>query len=72
MARQLAAVVPARRAIVFLEGGYNLDALAAAATATVRGWLDPDYVVDPFTEGVDPVGHLHAAREVAARYWKLL
>lgn len=37
LAHELTQVVPANRQIAFLEGGYDLDALATGAVETVRG-----------------------------------
>ena len=71
MANMLAPLVPAGRAVVFLEGGYDLDALEESAAATVQGWLDSTYAVDPDTSGLDPDGYLQRAQEVAALYWQL-
>lgn len=42
MANLLAEVVPANRTVAFLEGGYDLDAIAGAASATVKGTLGLD------------------------------
>ena len=39
MAREVARIVPANRTVAFLEGGYDLEAIAASASATVRGTL---------------------------------
>lgn len=39
MARSLSRLVPANRTIAFLEGGYDLEAIAASAAATVEGTL---------------------------------
>ena len=39
MAAHLTTVVPANRTVSFLEGGYDLEAIAAAAGATVEGAL---------------------------------
>ena len=39
MASSLAEVVPASRTIAFLEGGYDLQAIAESAGATVEGSL---------------------------------
>jgi acetoin utilization deacetylase AcuC-like enzyme len=43
MARALAEIVPSNRIIAFLEGGYDLDALAASCAATVEGLLGIDH-----------------------------
>ncbi len=39
MAGALAKIVPSQRIVAFLEGGYDLDALATASQATVEGLL---------------------------------
>jgi len=39
MATALAGLVPASRVVAFLEGGYDLDALATGSAATVEGLL---------------------------------
>ena len=72
MARSLSQVDVAGGAVVFLEGGYDLGALERSARATVRGWLDPEYVPDPARNGIDPEPYLARTRGVAARYWRLL
>jgi acetoin utilization deacetylase AcuC-like enzyme len=72
MAQRLAQIELDGGVVVFLEGGYNLGALERSARATVRGWLDPSYVPDPAESGFDPEPYLVRAREVAARYWRLL
>lgn len=40
MARQLLEVVPLNRTLIFLEGGYHLDAIAGSAQATLLGLAD--------------------------------
>lgn len=40
MAAQLLQVVPSQRILVFLEGGYNLDAIAGSTRAMLRGLAD--------------------------------
>ena len=47
----LVALVPAGRRIVFLEGGYDLDALAASAAACVAALLGERLVPEPTTSG---------------------
>lgn len=71
MAQLLAPLAPTGRSVVFLEGGYDLDALRQSAAATIRGWIDPGYQAGPVCEGINPQGYLSWAQEVAARYWKL-
>jgi acetoin utilization deacetylase AcuC-like enzyme len=72
MAQRLSQVDVAGGAVVFLEGGYDLGALERSARATVRGWLDPEYVPDPARNGIDPEPYLARTRGVAARYWRML
>ncbi len=59
------------RTVVFLEGGYDLAALERSAAATVRGFLDPGYVVDPETDGIDPERYLDRAAEAVMKHWHL-
>jgi acetoin utilization deacetylase AcuC-like enzyme len=39
LAAELTTIVPPERTVAFLEGGYDLDAIADSAAATVRGTL---------------------------------
>ena len=71
MARRLAPLVAPGRSVIFLEGGYDLDALQAAATATVQGWLDAKYRIDPTTAGNTTDWYLERAAESIARFWDL-
>jgi acetoin utilization deacetylase AcuC-like enzyme len=71
MAHRLASLVAPSRSVVFLEGGYDLEALEDAAAATVQGWLDRDYQVDSTTAGDTPEWCLERAAEVIARFWQL-
>ncbi len=71
MAQAVAPVMAPGRTVIFLEGGYDLDGLRTSAAATVEGWLDPGYEIDPVTEGIDAADRLRAAREAAARHWEL-
>jgi acetoin utilization deacetylase AcuC-like enzyme len=48
---ELLALVPAGRRIVFLEGGYDLDALAASAAACVGALVGERLVPEPPTSG---------------------
>jgi acetoin utilization deacetylase AcuC-like enzyme len=50
MARHLAEVVPANRTVGFLEGGYNLDAIAEGVRSAVQGSLKNLDEVDLPTE----------------------
>jgi acetoin utilization deacetylase AcuC-like enzyme len=71
MAHQLASIIAPGSSVVFLEGGYDLDALEAAASATVQGWLDPDYRVDPATAGATTDWYLERAADVVGRFWRI-
>jgi acetoin utilization deacetylase AcuC-like enzyme len=70
MASALAGIVPANRIIAFLEGGYDLTALATAPVATVEGLLAPERDIS-----WPEMSHGSAARlvdlsvEVAAQHW---
>jgi len=46
MADSLAAVVPARRVVFFLEGGYDLGAITESVAATIRGALGSSDIGD--------------------------
>jgi acetoin utilization deacetylase AcuC-like enzyme len=48
---ELCALVPAGRRVVFLEGGYDLDALADSAGATVAAMVGRDFRPEPATSG---------------------
>ena len=72
MAGRLSAVVPPGRSVVFLEGGYDLEALRVSAGATVDGWAGGD----PGSSGADldggAAGRLGlAALAAAGRHWDL-
>ncbi|HVF75964.1 MAG TPA: histone deacetylase [Acidimicrobiales bacterium] len=51
LAERVAALVPAGRRIAFLEGGYDLDALAASAGACVAALAGAAYRPEPPTSG---------------------
>ncbi len=51
MTARLAGLVPAGRRIVVLEGGYDLDALAASAGASVAALAGASYRPEPPTNG---------------------
>ncbi len=72
MAGALAGIVGSAKTVAFLEGGYDLDALATASTATVDGLLSrdageawPDEITGSAARIVDLVV------EHAGRYWDL-
>ena len=71
MAASLASIVSPNRSVVFLEGGYDLDALEESAEETVRGWLEPGYEADPTTTGITPAGYLDRAASTIAPFWQL-
>ena len=51
LTRVLLALVPPGRRLVFLEGGYDLDALAASAAACVSAMVGERLVPEPTTSG---------------------
>lgn len=51
LTRDIMNVVPAGRRIAFLEGGYNLDALARSAATCVAALADVDYRPEASTSG---------------------
>lgn len=72
MASELAGVVPSHRIVSFLEGGYDLNALATGAIATVEG-IEGRFrnVVWP-SEPTGPAAQVtELAREAVGRYWEL-
>jgi acetoin utilization deacetylase AcuC-like enzyme len=64
---RLAALVPAGRVVAFLEGGYDLDALAASAAACVGGLAGAGVVPEPPTGGGPGREAVAAARLVHER-----
>ena len=72
MAGALAAIVPANRIVSFLEGGYDLNALATASVATVRGFLtpEPDTAWPAMSNG--SAGRLvDLTAEIASEFWNV-
>lgn len=74
---RLRALLPEIPAIVFLEGGYDLEALASGVDATLRG-LAGVSGVDEFSEEDDGASSpdlafqaLEVAKELAAGFWSL-
>jgi acetoin utilization deacetylase AcuC-like enzyme len=51
MTRRCATFVPAGRTILFLEGGYHLDAIANSAAACAAALVGADLVTEPPTAG---------------------
>jgi acetoin utilization deacetylase AcuC-like enzyme len=72
MAGRLAGVVPSGRIAVFLEGGYDLEALHDSAAATVRGFAagPGDEEVPPPEDGAAAI-IADGVAKVAARHWDL-
>jgi acetoin utilization deacetylase AcuC-like enzyme len=73
MAAALASVVPPSRTIAFLEGGYDLQAMAASASATVGGTLAltgapalPSLISGSVARVVE------LAVETLSRYWEVV
>jgi acetoin utilization deacetylase AcuC-like enzyme len=64
MTARLAAFAPARRLVVFLEGGYDLDALRQSVAATVSTLLEDPVRPEPATAGGPGRTVVHAARDV--------
>jgi acetoin utilization deacetylase AcuC-like enzyme len=70
MARALAEIVAANRIIAFLEGGYDLTALATAPVATVEGFLSPERAISwPEMSNGSAARLVDLAVEVAAQHW---
>jgi acetoin utilization deacetylase AcuC-like enzyme len=72
MANELTTVVPRNRQIAFLEGGYDLDALATGSIATVRG-LSGAYADVAWPHVVDGQARriTDMVSDVVGRYWNL-
>ena len=47
----LAALVPPRRCVLFLEGGYDLDALADSVGSTLAALVGSSFRAEPATSG---------------------
>jgi acetoin utilization deacetylase AcuC-like enzyme len=72
MAGALAGIVPANRIVSFLEGGYDLTALATAPVATVHGILAPSTDVSwPEMSNGSAVRLVDLTVEIASKYWDL-
>lgn len=71
MAATLAAIVPANRTVVFLEGGYHLAALTASVAATLRGFAGHvDDMAEPRRSPTASWAAVEdAEQELAARGW---
>ena len=55
-------LVPAGKRIAFLEGGYDLDALALSSSACVAALLEEDVRPEPVTTGDRGMAAVEAAR----------
>ncbi|MGH8923886.1 MAG: histone deacetylase family protein [Acidimicrobiia bacterium] len=79
MAQRLREILPVAPAIVFLEGGYDLEALASGVDATLRGLADlSDFSgAGDFADELDnrspqlAYQALEVAKQHAARFWSL-
>lgn len=73
MAQRLRAAVPAVPAIAFLEGGYDLEALATGVEATLRGLSGASDFEKELTTRSPQLAYqvLEVAKEQASRYWSL-
>jgi hypothetical protein len=72
MAGALAGIVPANRIILFLEGGYDLTALATAPVATVQGVLAPQLDASwPEMSNGSAARLVDLTVEIAKEYWDL-
>ena len=73
MANSLVELVPAGRTVVFLEGGYDVNAIRASVSATFSGLAG---VIDP---GAAPHGEsepaawraLELAEKAAGEFWEV-
>jgi acetoin utilization deacetylase AcuC-like enzyme len=61
---RLVALAPASRTIVFLEGGYDLEALRTSVAATVSTLLGESVRPEPATEGGPGATAVRAARDL--------
>jgi acetoin utilization deacetylase AcuC-like enzyme len=66
-ARRLAALVPARRLLVVLEGGYDLAALTNSVGTTLGALVGVDYRPEPASTGEVGLPTVVAARQL----WEL-
>jgi acetoin utilization deacetylase AcuC-like enzyme len=63
LAVRLQALVPSRRTVVVLEGGYDFDALALSTGATLAALVGVDYRPEPASTGDVGVPSVTAARQ---------
>ncbi len=71
MAQTLARLSVPSRAVVFLEGGYDLSALEGSARATVQGWAGANRFDRDASMGRMPVGLMDRINTLWSRYWDL-
>jgi acetoin utilization deacetylase AcuC-like enzyme len=72
MSARLASVVAPQRTVVFLEGGYDLDALRESAAATISGWAAEDPGPQDVDLGETTVGELaEAVAAETSRHWDI-
>ena len=71
MAQTLASLIAEGRAVIFLEGGYDLAALEGSARATVEGWAAVRSFSDSATAGRVPSGLLERTRSLWRHHWDL-
>src|SRR5207244_9588588 len=65
LTRRVASLVPNGRVIAFLEGGYDLEALAASAAAFVGALVGEAFRPEPASAGGPGRGAVEAARRSA-------
>src|SRR5207248_10365627 len=66
LTRRVAGLVPAGRVVAFLEGGYDLDALAGSAAAFVGALVGESFRPEPATSGGPGRSAVDAARRIHA------
>lgn len=72
MARHLAQLVPAHRTVAFLEGGYNLDAVAEGSRLSVEGTLANVDLVELPTEVAGSASRVvDLSVEYLQQFWEL-
>lgn len=67
LTRQVIEIVPAGRTIAFLEGGYDLEAIALSSGAVVAALVDEKYRPEPSTAGGPGLQVLLGAAELRHR-----
>ena len=72
MAGALNPLVPAHRLLVFLEGGYNLDAIRTGTTAMLQGFGGRDAEPPLATTPASPAWRLlESVAEITGRFWEV-